>query len=74
MRNLVVCCDGTWNTAEQRDDGVPVPTNAVRVTYKFSASGEWLDHTVACGPDGTNDGEFQIAEAWPEPRTCSCKE
>jgi uncharacterized protein (DUF2235 family) len=31
MRNLVVCCDGTWNTAEQRHDGVPVPTNVVRL-------------------------------------------
>jgi uncharacterized protein (DUF2235 family) len=27
MANLVVCCDGTWNTADQRDHGVPVPTN-----------------------------------------------
>ena len=31
MRNLVVCCDGTWNTPEQRDEGVPVPTNVVRL-------------------------------------------
>jgi hypothetical protein len=31
MTNLVVCCDGTWNTAEQRHDGVPVPTNVVRL-------------------------------------------
>jgi len=31
MRNLVVCCDGTWNTAEQRHDGVPVPTNVIRL-------------------------------------------
>lgn len=31
MRNLVVCCDGTWNTNDQEnDDGVPVPTNVVR--------------------------------------------
>jgi uncharacterized protein (DUF2235 family) len=31
MRNLVVCCDGTWNTPDQRHDGVPVPTNVVRL-------------------------------------------
>jgi len=31
MRNLVVCCDGTWNTPEQREEGVPVPTNVVRL-------------------------------------------
>lgn len=31
MRHLIVCCDGTWNTADQRHDGVPVPTNVVRL-------------------------------------------
>lgn len=31
MTNLVVCCDGTWNTAEQRHDGAPVPINVVRL-------------------------------------------
>ena len=32
------------------------------VTYKFAATGEWLDRKVACGPDGTNDGDFEVAE------------
>lgn len=32
-------------------------------TYVFSASGEWLDSTIACGPGGTGDGHFQPAEA-----------
>ncbi len=31
MANLVVCCDGTWNTADQAQDGVPTPTNVVRL-------------------------------------------
>ena len=31
MRNLVVCCDGTWNTPDQEEHGVPVPTNVVRL-------------------------------------------
>jgi hypothetical protein len=31
MSNLIVCCDGTWNTADQRHDGVPIPTNVVRL-------------------------------------------
>lgn len=30
MRHLVVCCDGTWNTPDQREGGVPTPTNVVR--------------------------------------------
>jgi len=31
MRNLVVCCDGTWNTPDQTDGGIPMPTNVVRI-------------------------------------------
>ena len=29
-RNLVVCCDGTWNTPTQKDRGVNVPSNVVK--------------------------------------------
>ena len=31
MSNIVICCDGTWNTPEQLDKGVPAPTNVVRL-------------------------------------------
>lgn len=31
MRRLVVCCDGTWNSRDQTDGGVPAPTNVVRI-------------------------------------------
>lgn len=34
MRNLVICCDGTWNTPNNLDDGLPAPTNV----YKFHAA------------------------------------
>ncbi|MGH3687467.1 MAG: DUF2235 domain-containing protein [Pseudonocardiaceae bacterium] len=33
MRHLVVCCDGTWNTLEQEQGGVPTPTNVVRLYH-----------------------------------------
>jgi hypothetical protein len=33
MRHLVVCCDGTWNTSEQQQGGVPTPTNVVRLHH-----------------------------------------
>ncbi|MGH3548240.1 MAG: DUF2235 domain-containing protein [Pseudonocardiaceae bacterium] len=33
MRHLVVCCDGTWNTPEQEQGGVPTPTNVVRLHH-----------------------------------------
>ena len=31
MKRLILCCDGTWNTPDERDRGVPVPTNVVRI-------------------------------------------
>jgi hypothetical protein len=33
VRHLVVCCDGTWNTPEQQQGGVPTPTNVVRLHH-----------------------------------------
>lgn len=32
------------------------------VKYIFSAKGEWMDSSIKCGPEGTNDGDFQLAE------------
>lgn len=31
MRNLIVCCDGTWNTQDDKQGGIPCPTNVVRL-------------------------------------------
>lgn len=31
-------------------------------TYRFEASGEWLDSKIKCGPGGTNDGNFHAGE------------
>ena len=31
MANVIIWCDGTWNMAEDRDDGVPCPTNVVKI-------------------------------------------
>ncbi|MGZ9106339.1 MAG: phospholipase effector Tle1 domain-containing protein, partial [Rhodoplanes sp.] len=31
MANLVVCCDGTWNTPDDTDGGMPAPTNVRRL-------------------------------------------
>jgi len=37
MKNIVICCDGTWNTPDQKKDGVADPTNVVRI---FNATAE----------------------------------
>lgn len=31
MKRIVICCDGTWNTPDETDHGVPVQTNVVKV-------------------------------------------
>ncbi len=31
MKRIVICCDGTWNTPDELKEGVPVPTNVVRL-------------------------------------------
>ena len=31
MANVIACCDGTWNTADERDYGLPCPTNVAKV-------------------------------------------
>ncbi|MBI3857405.1 MAG: DUF2235 domain-containing protein [Planctomycetes bacterium] len=31
MKRLVVCCDGTWNTASQEENNLPAPTNVVKI-------------------------------------------
>ncbi|MFA7330449.1 MAG: DUF2235 domain-containing protein [Candidatus Delongbacteria bacterium] len=40
MRKLVVCCDGTWNTPDQDEGGVPVPTNVVRLSNALARQDE----------------------------------
>ena len=36
MKRLIVCCDGTWNRADQERDGVPCPTNVVKIAYRIA--------------------------------------
>lgn len=31
MNRLIVCCDGTWNTPDQIEEGVYTPTNVVKI-------------------------------------------
>jgi uncharacterized protein (DUF2235 family) len=38
MKRLVLCCDGTWNSADQVVEGAPCPTNVVRLAYRVAKS------------------------------------
>ena len=33
MKNIVGCCDGTWNSIDQVKDGIPIPTNVARIFH-----------------------------------------
>ncbi|MGV0814557.1 DUF2235 domain-containing protein [Mycolicibacterium boenickei] len=35
-KRLVVCCDGTWNTPDQKTDGKPTPTNVAKVAMALA--------------------------------------
>jgi uncharacterized protein (DUF2235 family) len=37
MKRLVVCCDGTWNYADQEHDGKPCPTNVTKLDRLVAA-------------------------------------
>lgn len=36
MKRLVICCDGTWNRADQVRDGELCPTNVVKLAYSVA--------------------------------------
>ena len=36
MKRLILCCDGTWNTADQESNGAPCPTNVVKIAYRIA--------------------------------------
>lgn len=36
MKRLIVCCDGTWNSADQERNGRPSPTNVIKLAYRIA--------------------------------------
>jgi uncharacterized protein (DUF2235 family) len=56
VKRLVVCCDGTWNTPDQKDRGVMRPTNVVKIArwvlpqaFDGSAQRVYYDRGVGTG-------------------------
>ncbi|ROS27510.1 DUF2235 domain-containing protein [Raoultella terrigena] len=51
--NLLVFCDGTWNTPQQLDDGKPAPTNVVKLRNAVAEnSGQRVYYHPGVGTDG----------------------
>lgn len=63
MKNIVICADGTWNTPDQMDQGVPAPTNVVKLFNCVSATTpEGVEQTKYYHPGvGTNGGWWDKA-------------
>jgi uncharacterized protein (DUF2235 family) len=36
MKRLVLCCDGTWNKADQQQNGTLCPTNVVKLAFRVA--------------------------------------
>lgn len=45
MKRIVICCDGTWNSPDETDHGIPVPTRATARPTSKTISGA----TRTCG-------------------------
>lgn len=38
MKRLILCCDGTWNRADKERNGIPCPTNVVKIAFRIAKS------------------------------------
>jgi uncharacterized protein (DUF2235 family) len=36
VKRIVLCCDGTWNKADQGEDGSPCPTNVINLAVRIA--------------------------------------
>jgi uncharacterized protein (DUF2235 family) len=49
MKRLIICCDGTWNSADQAHNGTPCPTNVVRLAFRVAKREEHNPQIVYYG-------------------------
>jgi uncharacterized protein (DUF2235 family) len=49
MKRLILCCDGTWNSADQASNGIPCPTNVIRIAYRIAKRKEDMPQIVYYG-------------------------
>lgn len=62
MKNLIVCCDGSWNTSDQTDsNGLPIPTNVARL---YNALDRTAPDQAAYYHPGVGTEPGQIARWW----------
>ena len=37
MKKIIICCDGTWNTPDMNENGIPIATNVVKIAESVQA-------------------------------------
>ena len=59
MKRIVVCCDGTWSSADRARDGEPAPTNVLRLAESVAgADSLGVEQRVYYGPGVGSDGSW----------------
>lgn len=58
MKNIIICCDGTWNTPDEKDGGVPTPTNVVRIYNAVAESSDDIQQHKYYHPGVGTDGSL----------------
>lgn len=76
--HLIVFCDGTWNTPDQMDNGIPAPTNVVKMRNALAVipeqhvyyhpgvgtDGGWWNRVVGGGTGEGLDNNIMSAYNW----------
>lgn len=59
MKRIVVCCDGTWSSADRERDGEPAPTNVIRLARAVAeADSLGVEQRVYYGPGVGSEGNW----------------
>jgi uncharacterized protein (DUF2235 family) len=57
MKRIVICCDGTWNNPDETKDGIPVPTNVVKLAGAIARQADGVEqlmyYNVGIGAEGS---------------------
>lgn len=58
MKRLILTCDGTWNRADQESNGVPCPSNVVKLAYRIAKRDAQGVSQVVSYDQGVGTGNF----------------
>ena len=58
MKRLVVCCDGTWNTPDQEQNGLPAPTNVLKLYNAVAPRSDGVEQKTYYHPGVGTEGSF----------------